>query len=189
MHKPTIHCKIPKSSFLHHNLTELLLITTMFFFFPYDLLFSSYTAVSVIQLKMYTSRNVHFRFHIRTLFTNSPRTNHFVFDESYRVHGPNFTVYAIYDINAKLTNCVLYAIFARTENLHFAVNGRFMHRRSHIVDEHTHKQTLLTHTNKHYRLTLHPTMKGKGKQKMTAVLADSKTIISVLTMLCILYSE
>ena len=35
--------------------------------------------------------------------------------------------------NAKSTNCVLYAILARTENLHFAVNGWFMHRRSHIV--------------------------------------------------------
>ena len=48
MHKPTIHRKTLKSSFLHHPLTELLLIATMFFFFLYDLLFSSYATVSVI---------------------------------------------------------------------------------------------------------------------------------------------
>ena len=30
-------------------------------------------------------------------------------------------------------NCVLYAILARTEILHFVVNGRFMHRRSHFT--------------------------------------------------------
>ena len=81
MHKPTIHCKTSKSNFLHHPLPELLLVTTMFFFFPYDSLFSSYTTVSVIQLKMYISRNVHFQFRICTLFTNSPRNNRFIFDE------------------------------------------------------------------------------------------------------------
>ena len=81
MHKPTIHRKKSKSSFLHHPLTELLLIMTMFFIFPYELLFSSYTTVSVIQLKMYTSRNVRLQFRIRTLFTNSQRTNRFVFDK------------------------------------------------------------------------------------------------------------
>ena len=81
MHKPTIHCKTSKSIFLHHTLTELLLITTVFFFFPYDLLFSSYTTVSVIQLKMHISRNVRFRFCIRNPFTNSTRTNCFVFNK------------------------------------------------------------------------------------------------------------
>ena len=45
---------------------------------------------------------------------------------AYRVRGPNFAR------NAKSMNCVLYAILARTENLHFAVNGRFMHSRSHF---------------------------------------------------------
>ena len=82
MHKPNIHRKTSKSRFLHHPLTELLLITMMFFFFPYDLLFSSYTTVSMIQPKIYISRNVRFRFRICTLFTNSPTTNRFVFDES-----------------------------------------------------------------------------------------------------------
>ena len=74
MHKPTIHLKTSKSTLLHHPLTELLLITMMFFFFPYNLhvLFSSYTTISVIQLKMYISRNVRFQFCIRTPFTNSP---------------------------------------------------------------------------------------------------------------------
>ena len=45
--------------------------------------------------------------------------------------GAEQSVDAIYDkgVSAKSTNCVLYAILARTENLHFAVNGRFMHRR------------------------------------------------------------
>ena len=38
-----------------------------------------------------------------------------------------------------------------------------------------------THTMKQCRHTLPTAMKGKGKQKMTAVLAYSKTIISVLT--------
>ena len=32
----------------------------------------------------------------------------------------------------KSTNSVLYAILARNENLHFAVNGRFMRRRLHF---------------------------------------------------------
>ena len=49
--KPTIHRKISKSSILHHTLTDVLPITTMFFFFPYDLLFTSYTTISVIRLK------------------------------------------------------------------------------------------------------------------------------------------
>ena len=81
MHEPTIHHKTSKSSFLVHPLTELLLITTLYFFFPYDLLFSSYMTVSAVQLKMYISRNVHFQFRICTPFTNSPRTNRFVFDK------------------------------------------------------------------------------------------------------------
>ena len=50
-------------------------------FFPYDLLFSIYNTVNVIQLKMYISRNVRFRFCIRTLLTNRPRTDCFVFDK------------------------------------------------------------------------------------------------------------
>ena len=49
--------------------------------FPYDLLFSSYTTVSLIQLKMHISRKVRFQFRIRTPFTNSPITNRFVFDD------------------------------------------------------------------------------------------------------------
>ena len=89
MHKPTIHRKILNSSFLHHPLTEHLLIT-MIFFSPHNLLFSSYATISVIQLKMHSSRNVRFKFHIRTPFTNSPRTNHFVFDECLQNCGPNF---------------------------------------------------------------------------------------------------
>ena len=51
------------------------------FLLPYDLLFTSYTMVSVIQLRMLISRNVHFQFRRRTPFTNSPRTNRFVLDE------------------------------------------------------------------------------------------------------------
>ena len=38
----------------------------------------------------------------------------------------------MYDMNAKTTNCVLYAVLVRTENLNFAVNGRFKHRQSHM---------------------------------------------------------
>ena len=73
MHKPTIH---------HiHSLTELLVIMMVFFFYPYDLLFLSYTMVSVIRLKMYISRSVRFQFRIPTLFTNSPRTDRFVFNK------------------------------------------------------------------------------------------------------------
>ena len=49
--------------------------------------------------------------------------------------GAQQSVDAIYDINAKLMNCVLNAILARTENLHFAMNGPFMHRRSHLSHE------------------------------------------------------
>ena len=57
MHKSTVHRKILTSSFsLHHPLTKLLLITMMSSFLQYDLLFSSYTTVSVIQLKMYILR-------------------------------------------------------------------------------------------------------------------------------------
>ena len=67
--------------FLHRPLTEHLLIMMMFFFFPNNVLFSSYMTVSVMQLKKHISRNVHFQFHIRTLFTNSPRTNCFTFDD------------------------------------------------------------------------------------------------------------
>ena len=84
MHKPTIHGKISKSSFFHHPLTDISLITMILFLFPYDLLFSSYMTVSVIRLKRY----IHFEKrpfpfpYIRTLFTNSPTTNCFVFDES-----------------------------------------------------------------------------------------------------------
>ena len=81
MHKPTIHRKISTSSFLHHPLTDLSLITTTFFFLPYNLLFSSYTTVSVIRLIMYISRNARSRFCIRTPFTNSPTTNCLVCDE------------------------------------------------------------------------------------------------------------
>ena len=90
MHKPTIHRKISKSSFSHHPVTELLLITTMFFFSQYNLLSSSYTTVSVIQLKMYISTNVRFHFRIRTPFTKSPRTNRFFSTYAYGVRGPNF---------------------------------------------------------------------------------------------------
>ena len=68
MHKPTIHHKTSKSSFFHHPLTKLLLITTMFSQFPYDIFFSRYTTVCVLQFKMHISRNVHFRFRICTLF-------------------------------------------------------------------------------------------------------------------------
>ena len=67
--------------FLHHPLTELLLIMTMVFFFPHDLLFSSYMTVSVIQLKKYISTNVRFHFRICTPCINSARTNRFLFDE------------------------------------------------------------------------------------------------------------
>ena len=81
VHKPTINRKTAKFSFLHHPLTEPLLITTMFFFHPYDLLFSSYTTVSVIQLKKLISRKVHFQFRIHTSFTNSPRNYRFIFDK------------------------------------------------------------------------------------------------------------
>ena len=81
MDKPTIHRKKNKIQILHHPLTELWLIMTMFFFSANDLLFSSYTTVSVIQLKMHISRNVRFQFRIRTPFTNSPRTDCFVFDK------------------------------------------------------------------------------------------------------------
>ena len=93
MHKPTIHRKTSKSSFLHHPLTKPLLITTMFLFFPCDLLFSTYTTVSVIQLKMYISRNICFQFRIRMLHLliaqeviTSFSTN------TYRVLGPNFAI-------------------------------------------------------------------------------------------------
>ena len=81
MRKPTIHRKTSISSFLHHPLTEPLLITMMFSFFPYDLLFSSYTTVSVIQMKMYISRNVRFQFRIHAPFTNSQRSTRFIFDK------------------------------------------------------------------------------------------------------------
>ena len=77
----TVRRRTSKSSFLHHPLNEHLLIMMMFSFFPCDLLFSSYTTVSVIQLKMHISRNVRFQFRIRTPFNNSPKINHFIFDE------------------------------------------------------------------------------------------------------------
>ena len=81
MRKLPSHCKTSKSCFLHGPLTELLLIMTVFSFLPYDLLFSSYTTVRVIQLEMYILRNVRFQFCIWAPFTISPRTNRFVFDE------------------------------------------------------------------------------------------------------------
>ena len=130
MHKPTIHRKTSKSSFLHHPLTKPLLTMLMFSLFPYDLLFSSYTMVRMIQLKMYISRNVR----ILTSCTSSPRTNRFIFNEyiqsswaklCQKVHSRGC------DISTKWTVCVLYAILARTENLHFAMRGRFVHRWSH----------------------------------------------------------
>ena len=95
MHKPTIHCKTSKSSFfLHHPLTELLLTTTMFFFFPYDLLFSGYTTVSVIQLKMYISRNVYFQLRnwkwtLLILLIVQELIASFSIN-TYKVRGPNF---------------------------------------------------------------------------------------------------
>ena len=42
-------------------------------FFPYDLLFSSYTTVSVIKLKIHILRDGHFHFCICTLLTNNPK--------------------------------------------------------------------------------------------------------------------
>ena len=57
--------------FLYHPLTEFLLITTLFFFCPYEVLFSSYTTVSVVQLKMLISRNTRFQFCIGSPFTYS----------------------------------------------------------------------------------------------------------------------
>ena len=72
---------------LRHPLTELLLITTNFLFFQYDLLFSSYRTVHVcvIQLKMSISRNVRFELRFRTACTSiiySPRTICFASVES-----------------------------------------------------------------------------------------------------------
>ena len=67
--------------FLRHPLTELLLTTKMVFFFPHDLMFSSYMTARVIQLKINILRNIRFQFRIRTPFTNSPTTNRFVFNE------------------------------------------------------------------------------------------------------------
>ena len=82
LHKPTIHRTTLKLTFYIILLPNFCwYITTMYMLSSYNLLFSSYTTVSVIQLKMYISRNVCFQFRIRTPFTNSPRTNHFVFDE------------------------------------------------------------------------------------------------------------
>ena len=37
---------------------------------------------------------------------------------------------ATYDVNTKLTNCVLDAVLAPTEQLQFVLNGWFMQRRS-----------------------------------------------------------
>ena len=59
------------------------------FLFPYHLLLSSYTTKRVIQFKMYISRISRFQILVPTLFTKSPRTNHFVFGE-YRGSGTNF---------------------------------------------------------------------------------------------------
>ena len=136
MHKPTIHCKTSKSSFLHHPLTELLLITTICFIFPHDLLSSSYTTVSVIQLKIHLSRNVHsnsvFVLHLLTaqeLIASFLRN-------AYKVSRPNFARRCVVEggchlwHKCKSDNCVLYAILARSEKLHFAENGQFMHRHS-----------------------------------------------------------
>ena len=50
-----------------------------------------------------------------------------------RVRGSNFARWCVVEDSCHLwhkrkqTNCVLYAILAPTEKLHFAVNGRFMH--------------------------------------------------------------
>ena len=90
MHKPNIYRKTSKSSCLHHPFTEILLITMMFFY-PYDILFSIYTMVSVIQLKMYNSRNFRFQIHIHTAFTNSYELIASFLMNAYKVCGTNYT--------------------------------------------------------------------------------------------------
>ena len=92
LHKPTIPCKTSKSSFLHHPLTELLLITTMFFFFPSNLSFSSYmyTTVSVIQLKINISRNVCFQFVFVLHLLIAQEIIASFLTNAYKVSEPNF---------------------------------------------------------------------------------------------------
>ena len=74
MHKLTIYRKTLQSSFLHHPLTELLLITTMY------IVLKLYNG-KCDTAEMYIPRNAHFQFRICTPFTNSPRTNHFILDK------------------------------------------------------------------------------------------------------------
>ena len=120
---------IPFQTFVHNDV-----------FFPYNMhvvLFSSYTTAIVMQLIMCLLRNVYFQFRIRTPFTKAQELIASFSTNTYRVRGPNlarrYVVDTMYDINTKSTNYILYSIFFRTKNLHFVVNGKFMHRRSHIV--------------------------------------------------------
>ena len=88
MHKSTIHRKTSKSSFLHRPLTKLFLVTTMFLFFSIQLLVLKLYDCDTVECTYWEMSVSNFIFILRLL--NSPRNIRFVFDEYYRVSGPNF---------------------------------------------------------------------------------------------------